>query len=146
MLTQILRALENSILYKNQIFQCMGKKSCVDFKSFPLKLHTKYLTHTLEDDHFIKLWKFKCSQIWELVSVFEAQPWAISGGGPPSGAVRAMFHYGDVIMSTMASQITSVSIVCLTICSCPDQRNHQSSTSLAFVRGIHRCIPRTKGQ
>ena len=40
-------------------------------------------------------------------------------------------------MSTMASQITSVSIVYTTVCSGTDQRKHQSSASLAFVRGIH---------
>ena len=33
-----------------------------------------------------------------------------------------------------AIQITGVLIVCLTVCSGADQRNHQSSTSLAFVR------------
>ena len=48
-------------------------------------------------------------------------------------------HYNDVIMSVMASQITSVSIVYLSVCSGADQRKHQSSASLAFVRGIHRC-------
>ena len=48
------------------------------------------------------------------------------------------FHYGDVIMSTMTSHITSVSIVYSTICSGEDERKHQSSASLAFVRGIHR--------
>ena len=37
----------------------------------------------------------------------------------------------------MASQITGVSIICSNICSGADQRKHQSSTSLAFVRGIH---------
>ena len=42
-------------------------------------------------------------------------------------------HYGDVIMSAMASQITGVSIVCLTICSGADQRQHQSSASLFFL-------------
>ena len=47
-------------------------------------------------------------------------------------------HYSDVIMSVMASQITSVSIVCTTVCSGADQRKHQSSASQAFVRGIHR--------
>ena len=47
-------------------------------------------------------------------------------------------HYNDVIMSTMASQITCVSIVCSTVCSGADQIQHQSSASLAFVRGIHR--------
>ena len=41
-------------------------------------------------------------------------------------------------MNVMASQITCVSIVCSTVCSDADQRTHQSSASLAFVRGIHR--------
>ena len=47
-------------------------------------------------------------------------------------------HYSDVIMIAMASQITGVSIVRPTVCSGADQRKHQSSASLAFVRGIHR--------
>ena len=38
----------------------------------------------------------------------------------------------------MASQITSLTIVYLTAYSGADQRKHQSSASLAFVRGIHR--------
>ena len=38
----------------------------------------------------------------------------------------------------MAPQITSVSIVYSTVCWGADQRKHQSSASLAFVRGIHR--------
>ena len=41
-------------------------------------------------------------------------------------------------MSTMASQITGVPIVYSTVCTGADQRKHQSSTSLVFVRGIHR--------
>ena len=44
----------------------------------------------------------------------------------------------NIKMSMMASQITGVSIVYSTICSGADQRKHQSSASLAFVRGIHR--------
>ena len=47
-------------------------------------------------------------------------------------------YYNDVTMSAMASQITGVSIVYSNVCSDEDQRKHQSSTSLAFVRGIHR--------
>ena len=38
----------------------------------------------------------------------------------------------------IASQITGVSIVYSTVCSSADQRKHQNSASLAFVRGIHR--------
>ena len=59
-------------------------------------------------------------------------------GGPANTMVSQ--HYGDVIMSTMASQITSVSLVYSTICSNADQRKHESSASLAFVRGIHRWL------
>ena len=47
-------------------------------------------------------------------------------------------HYNDVIMSAMASQITSLTIVHSAVYSGEDQRKHQSSASLAFVRGIHR--------
>ena len=56
-------------------------------------------------------------------------------------------HYIDIIMTTMASQITSLTVVYSTVYSDPDQRKHQNSASLAFVWGIHRdrWIPRTKG-
>ena len=46
-------------------------------------------------------------------------------------------HYSDVIMSAMASQLTGISFVCFPVCSGADQRKHQSSASLPFVRGIH---------
>ena len=49
-----------------------------------------------------------------------------------------IIQYNDVIMGTMASQITSLTIVYSTVYSGTDQRKHQSSASLAFVRGIHR--------
>ena len=56
-----------------------------------------------------------------------------------SGVIAARaIHYSDVIMYVIAFQITGVSSVCSTVCSGTDQRNHQSSASLAFVRGIHR--------
>ena len=38
----------------------------------------------------------------------------------------------------MAYQLTGVSIVCLIVCSGEDETKEQSSTSLAFVKGIHR--------
>ena len=49
-------------------------------------------------------------------------------------------HYGDRIMDVMASQITSLMIVNSTVYSGAHQRKHQSSVSLAFVRGIHRWL------
>ena len=58
-----LRALKISTLYKNRIFQCMGKIFCVEFQRVPLKFHTKYLTHTLNDMIFIQHLNFKSSYI-----------------------------------------------------------------------------------
>ena len=40
-------------------------------------------------------------------------------------------------MVAMASQTTSLTIVYLTVYSSADQRKHQSTASLAFLRGIH---------
>ena len=48
------------------------------------------------------------------------------------------YHYRDLIMSPMASQITSLTIVYSTVYPGADQRKHQSSASLALVRGIHK--------
>ena len=60
----------------------------------------------------------------------------------PASPLKYMYHkpraYNDAIMGAIASQITSHTIVCPTVYSDADQRKHQSSTSLTFVRGIHR--------
>ena len=73
-------------------------------------------------------WNFKCNLYW-----FDMDRICISY------AVRArVMHYSDVIMGTIASQITSLTTVCSTVYSDADERKHQSSASLAFVRGIHR--------
>ena len=68
--------------------------------------------------------------------------WQSHGNEPTvSGTVittNINLHYNGVIMGAMASQITSLTIVYSTVYSGADQRKHQSSTPLAFVRGIHR--------
>ena len=60
-----------------------------------------------------------------------------------TGLVLAIFarntHYCDVIMGAMASQLTSLTTVYSTVYSGTYKKSkHQSSASLAFVRGIHR--------
>ena len=50
----------------------------------------------------------------------------------------SLWHYNDIIMSAMASQFTSLTIVYSTVYSDANQRKHQSPATLAFVRGIHR--------
>ena len=68
-----------------------------------------------------------CQLAWILALKFLSKP----------GSWFAYFHYGDVIMGAMASQITSLTIIYSTVYSRADQRKHQSSASLAFVRGIY---------
>ena len=62
--------------------------------------------------------------------------------------VKRTGYYIDVIMTAMASQVTTLMVVYSTLYPDADQRKHQSSASLSFVWGIHRdrWIPRTKGQ
>ena len=57
---------------------------------------------------------------------------------------KSMQHYDDVIMSAIASQITSLIIVYSIVYPGADQSKHQSSASLAFVWGIHRGFPVTR--
>ena len=48
------------------------------------------------------------------------------------------FLYSDIMIGTIASQISSLTTVYSTVYSDTDQSTHQSSASLNFVRGIHR--------
>ena len=71
-------------------------------------------------------------------------PGAIGDG--ETGDRGAACHYSDVIMSAMASQITSLGIVHSTVCSGADQRKYQSFAPLAFDgAGNSPVIPHTKG-
>ena len=49
-----------------------------------------------------------------------------------------LWYYNDAIMGTIASHITSLTIVYSAVYSGANQRKRQSSAPLAFVRGIHR--------
>ena len=52
--------------------------------------------------------------------------------------LSASEHFSDATKGAMASQIASLTIVYSTVYSDAGQRKHQSSASLAFVRGIQR--------
>ena len=61
-----------------------------------------------------------------------------AGGLQVSWECEQLIAYcSDVILSAMASQITSVSIVCSTIRSGTDHRKQRSSASLAFGKGMN---------
>ena len=75
-----------------------------------------------------------------MISQHQLMAWRCTADKPLAEAMMNQFtnslmhHYSEVIMSTMASQIT-VTTIYTTICSGTDQRKHQSSASLVFVRG-----------
>ena len=67
-------------------------------------------------------------------------PWTLSARSImeiKSLSLGDFFRYNGVIIA-MGCQITSLTIVYSIVYSDADQRKHQSSASLAFVRGIHR--------
>ena len=99
------------------------------------------------ESKYKKFHPWKC--IWKLLTklavIFPLSQFVHHSGledrGPPQ-SLQLIYsvteHYSDVIMGPMASQIIGVSVVYSTVCSGENQREHQSSASLAFVRGIHR--------
>ena len=110
------------------------------FSNIPYILPLVYMYYNHNDTHYNK--KLPYFVEFALHYHMKSSPWG-------SLSIETVsYHYDDVIMTTMASQITSLTIVYSTVYSDADQRKHQSSASLAFVRGFHRdrWIPRTKGQ
>ena len=73
------------------------------------------------------IWKFTINEHWFLVLFDRYIPWHF----------RCSL-YNDVTMAAIVSQIAGVPIVYSNVYSGADQRKHQSSASLAFLRGIHR--------
>ena len=65
-------------------------------------------------------------------------PWTLATSQLVPRGVSSVVHYDDVIMTMLASQITSLTVVYSIVYSGVNQRKHQSSASLAFVREIHR--------
>ena len=47
-------------------------------------------------------------------------------------------QYDDVMMNVVSFQVTSLAIVYSSVYSNAEEREHESSASLAFVRGIYR--------
>ena len=117
-------------------------QSCIN----PVTVHT---SHTLEPVSHKQLQEacrpiklcshFDCLKMFSIYVIFMCQ----DIGLPIPG-----IHYDDVIMSAIASQTTSLTIVYSIVYSDADQRKHQSSASLAFVWEFtgDRWIPRTNGQ
>ena len=100
--------------------------------------------HLWGPDHYLEnTWKEFLQSLYtdfwrlEKLRVYPTDPHQLSAAGWSRifRVFASKYHYSDVIMSTMASQITSVSIVYSTVGPGADQRKHQSSASLAFCGG-----------
>ena len=91
------------------------------------------------DDDIYEVWTFKAHGI-ENILFLHGNKWGDrdSNGYHQYDACGSI--YTGVIMGAMASQITNLTIVYSTVFSDADQRRHESSASLAFVRGIHRPV------
>ena len=91
-------------------------------------------------------WRAGC-ETWRAEAIYFSYEFCLIGKLNPSDKLQwSLYYYSNFIMSAMASQITGVSIVYSTNCSGVSQRKHQSSTSLACVRGIHRWPVTTEDQ
>ena len=103
--------------------------------NIPSKLHShKWTTTGMTNKKWSrKLWQMeRCSAVDEVLAK-NSMIWLSD-----YAKWKTRPHYTDVIMGSIASQITSLTIVYSTVYSDADKRKHQSSASLAFVRGIHR--------
>ena len=121
--------------------------SCLQMKSDPF---LKYVDYLIQAYIFLKVQQ--CRLFTKLKEVVSTITSTINDHYPVICVMlwysKVMRHYSDVIMTTIASQITSLTVVYSTIYSDADQRKQQSSASLDFMWGIHRdrWIPRTNGQ
>ena len=98
------------------------------------------IDHRYLDCLFNSLFGVAIKPLMSLLSLCEGNP-PVTVGYHNEGAVMHtvfQYHYNDVIMGAMASQITSLASVYSTVYSGAAQRKYQSSESLAFVWGIHR--------
>ena len=67
-----MKALKFSLFNQLHIFQYMDKAFCVEFQSIPLKFHIDITIHW--KILFLQYWKFKSSQIYGLICIFEKPP------------------------------------------------------------------------
>ena len=102
-----------------------------------LSIHIHYVSY--QSDH--QLLKYNNFKIWPWKSKtsISSHRWSQVLGWIMDPIYDShSFQHNDVIMGAIASQITSLAIVHSSVYSDADKRKHQSSASLAFMRGTHR--------
>ena len=86
-------------------------------------------------------WHISCHKVSVMQKVVSLHDLIMHRDGRCRTKIMISLHQcnnSNDVMSTIASQITNLTIVYSTVYSGADQRKHQSSASLAFVWGIHR--------
>ena len=107
--------------------------------AFGRKCRLENIGHFLITDlWYIPPWKWLKVHAANLVTNYYSTSYWVARMVENSLNALFLFHYGDVIMGALPSKITSLTIVYSTVYSGVDQRKHQSSKSLAFVRELHR--------
>ena len=131
-----------SVLVQVMVCRLFGAKPSFDYRQMHLQISVRLES---ESPTYYRCLPRKCSEnvLCKILAILFRSHTDVQ-----CSVCDHFIHYIDVVMTTTASQITSFKVLYSTVYSDADQRNHQSSASLAFVWGIHRdrWIPRTKGQ
>ena len=109
-----------------------SQKCCIKLIS-----HYYTLITSLWPNDAIRLHKYLSTLFWEMACCLTTPRYYMSRCWHIIDGVQ-WHHYCDVIMNTMASQITSLTVIYSTVYSGADKREHQSSASLVFVGGTLR--------
>ena len=98
-----LTALKFSPVNKIHIFQCMSKIFCMEFQRYPLKFHTKCLTHTskLYKNHIFqfhwKIWFLYNFEILRALRFKSSYTFLKRPPGPMMTKISDVILYGDPI-------------------------------------------------
>ena len=120
-------------------FRCSWRTACRWCTILDL---TTRLNRLCKDNDKTRRETIKCMNLMRLI----LQVWWHFYHELTTSVLNSTWHYSDVIMNTVASQITGIIVLYSIVYSGANQRKHQGSASLTFVREIHRWPVNTKGQ
>ena len=128
------------MIWNDLIILACGKQSSYGLQRIPVCNFEYHLIcgpfiHGIECGHYCACHRLVYSSATSTSGTVLPKRFKVCSYLSPGG--EQSIRYSDVIMSAMASQITSFTIGYSTVYSCADKKTHQSSVSLAFVWGIH---------
>ena len=122
----------NAVLKQSQRWSQRSRVSCIKCWMMCINMHLSVSYHHVICCYdMVPSWIEIIDSDWKWYEITH-------NTGKRCGLRLRTHHYDDVIMTMLASQITSLTVVYSIVYSDVNQRKHQSSASLAFVREIHR--------